>query len=133
MNTQFLKISRVALAALFLAAASPLFAEEPPAEPLPASDVEGLRNHVGQQVVVRGTIANIGQTGQGDITFLNFDARPREGFVAVVFHSQYTGEIESLREFLGKTVEVTGRLEIYRENQPQIRVRSPEQIVVTED
>lgn len=102
-------------------------------QPLDSTDLEALRAAAGTNVEVKGPVFSIGTTPDHGITFLNIGAGKREGFVAVIFRDNYGSFPEGFEQYRGRTVVVSGALELYRGEQPQIVLRSPEQIRVVED
>jgi DNA/RNA endonuclease YhcR with UshA esterase domain len=89
-------------------------------------DQAGLEENIGNEVIVSGTIQNIGDY-EGNITFLNF-GRAREAFKAVVFKKNYDAFPDGFDHYRGRMVNVRGVLKMYRNEQPQIELDSPEQI-----
>ena len=75
----------------------------------------------------------MGATRDNTITFLNIGAGKKEGFVAVIFQDNYGAFPEGFDKYRGATVVVSGALELYRGEQPQIILRSPEQIRILEN
>ncbi len=103
----------------------------PAAEGLPRlswDDRAGLEANVGNEVLVTGTIRNVGNTNDGKITFLNFGGPRDNAFVAVVFEKHYGAFPNGFSELRGQTVTVRGVLEFFRNEQPQIRVETADQI-----
>ncbi len=81
---------------------------------------------VGQDVVVRGVIVQVGHSGRGT-TFLNFGAPyPGQVFTAVVFDASRP-EFSFLEALEGRTVTVSGPVQSYK-GRPEIIVSSPSQI-----
>lgn len=99
-----------------------------------AEDVDALREAAADKVeaVVEGVVQSIGSTPENTITFLNIGAPKREGFVAIIFQRDFQSFPEGFSHFNGQRVRVSGILELYRENQPQIRVNNPAQIEIIE-
>jgi endonuclease/exonuclease/phosphatase family metal-dependent hydrolase len=98
---------------------------------LSASDDAAIRAAVGQTAAVQGTVSRVGATESGSITFINFTGNDRGKFVAIVRKERLTdvaaafgGDLQSLA---GKTVEVHGTIELYR-NTPEIVVGQPDQL-----
>lgn len=108
--------------------------EETPASPkvVQSTAADELKALAGQTVTVEGKVTRIGATEAGGITFINM-APGSNGFVAVVFKSDYEAFPKGFDEYKSRTLRVTGKLELYKETTPQIAVRSPDQIkIVTE-
>lgn len=95
---------------------------------LAADDRAALEENIGNEVLVTGTIRNIGNTSDGRITFLNFGGPRDNGFVAVIFERYYSAFPNGFSEFRGQVVTVRGVLEYFRNQQPQIRVETANQI-----
>jgi DNA/RNA endonuclease YhcR with UshA esterase domain len=85
----------------------------------------------GQEVAVEGPVVRIGSTPNGDLTFLNFTPQ-RGGFTAVIHRSNYDSFPDGFGDYDGRQLRVTGRLEKYRDETPQIRVSVPEQLTIIE-
>jgi DNA/RNA endonuclease YhcR with UshA esterase domain len=98
-----------------------------------AQDSAALIEQEGNVVTVRGTITRVGATDDGSVTFLNFGPRAADQFVVVVFSRDLQKFPEGFGHLTGQTVEVTGTLEMFRNQQPQIRLETPEQISVVEN
>jgi DNA/RNA endonuclease YhcR with UshA esterase domain len=115
-----------------------LHAAEEPAEPasppkhVQATAAEELKALAGQTAIVEGKVTRIGATSAGGITFINMGGGAN-GFVAVVFKSNYGAFPNGFDEYKGKTLQVTGKIELFKETTPQIAVKSPEQIKVVAD
>lgn len=98
-----------------------------------ATDLAALRAKAGTDVVVEGLVSEIGTTKDGGITFINIGMGRKQGFVAVIFRDSYPAFSEGFDKFREKKVRVSGALNLYRGETPQIKVTSPEQItIVTE-
>lgn len=98
-----------------------------------ATDLEALRSAAGTEAIVSGAVVQVGTTQDGGITFLNIGMPKKQGFVAVIFRDNYSSFPEGFSKFLNQKVNVSGVVELYRNEQPQIVLRSPEQIeIVTE-
>ena len=95
-----------------------------------AADLDALRAAAGTQVRVVGQVVSIGNTSDNRITFLNFSLPKKEGFVAVIHQSNYDAFPEGFDIYRAQNVEITGVLELYKNNQPQIILRSPDQIKI---
>jgi len=98
-----------------------------------SSDDSALRSAIGRIVTVKGKVSRIGATNNGSITFINFAGNDRDQFVAIVRRDQLSivagelgGDLQSLN---GKTVELKGKIDLYR-NTPQIAITEPSQIRV---
>ena len=100
----------------------PAVAQQKPAY----TDAEAAQ-HVGEEATVTGKVVNISSSGKGT-TFLNFGNRyPNETFGAVIFASK-VGAIGDVKQFEGKEVSVTGKIEMSPSQKPQIVINGPDQI-----
>ena len=88
--------------------------------------------HVGRTITVRGPIVRA--KPQRGVTLLNFDNDWRGKFYLAVYDSAAEHLPAPAQTFyVGKTVEVTGEVEVYQPGKPpQIQVRRAEQIRVVE-
>lgn len=101
---------------------------------LDATNTAGLLAADGNPVVVNGRVEKVGNTKNNSVYFINFAGVPRGGFVAIVkqdHHAVITealgGELGAMLE--GKTMELTGKIAIYKDA-PQIIITSANQIRV---
>jgi DNA/RNA endonuclease YhcR with UshA esterase domain len=99
---------------------------------VPATETARLRELVGHKVTVEGKVGRIGTTQDGKITFFNFSSE-RNGFVTVVFERSYPGFTDGLKGYANKRVRVTGIVQRFREDTPQIVLERPEDIKVIEE
>ncbi|MGH8046600.1 MAG: hypothetical protein ACREKL_05100 [Chthoniobacterales bacterium] len=109
--------------------------EVAPAEPpkvVQSTAADELKALAGQTATVEGKVTRIGATASGGITFINM-APGVNGFVAVVFKSNMDAFPNGLDEYKGKTLQVTGKIEFYKDTTPQIVVRTADQIKVVAD
>ncbi len=113
---------------LVLGCLSLVSAQEP--EVLDAANVEVLRTHGGQDVVVEGPVTELGKTKTNSITFINMGLPRKQGFVAVIFEKNYAAFPEGFDSYKGQTLRISGKLDLYQGEQPQIEVRTPEQIQI---
>ncbi len=87
---------------------------------------------VGSIAVVSGKIVNVGQTSDGRVNFLNFDATRRDVFKVVVFDVDVKNFTRPLKDLYDqKLVSIRGEVTLYRDV-PQIRVRTMEQISIVD-
>ena len=94
-----------------------------------AEDMASMESKVGSEVIIEGTVANVGKGPNDNITFLNFGDR-RTGFVAVVFRAAYDKFPEGFDKYSQQRVRVRGSLEKYRDRQMQIRIFTPDQLEI---
>lgn len=89
------------------------------------SDIDAAK-YVGQQVSVKGRVANVYVSAAGN-TFLNFGvASPAQTFTAVIF-SQDSPSFTNLGDLQGRTVTVSGIVTLYQ-GKPQIVLKHPSQL-----
>ena len=87
------------------------------------------KEHIDAQAVVKGKIAevNVGER----IVRLNFEQPyPKNPFTAVIFPAN-TNKFPEVEKLKGKTVEISGKIAVYRER-PQIVLTSTNQVRVVE-
>ncbi|MEO8205594.1 MAG: hypothetical protein ABI615_05395 [Chthoniobacterales bacterium] len=83
------------------------------------------------EVRMKGRVVQISPDDSGMTTFINFgDKYPAQYFSASIA-KQYLGRFESLDKFIGKEVEITGKLRT-RIGKPNIPITTPEQIKLVE-
>ena len=131
-------------AALVAAPGSPLRAAPTPAAaaspaasvadtPLDATDAAALRGHLNEQVKVRGTPTGTGHSKAGNVAYLNFAGAHQAVALVFFFKSGQTGTLtseEDIKQFVGKTIVVTGKLTEYK-GDFQIVVETLDQIKTT--
>jgi len=102
-----------------------LAADAPVIAPSEATD------HVGQDVVVRGTVAQVNADKDGHTLFLNFGSPyPDQVFNAVIL-SRNLPSFPEARSWEGKVIEVRGRVELYKgKGKPEILLERPDQVTV---
>ena len=102
--------------------------EEAAVPEIEASDIDALNEAIGKEVAVKGTIVRVGQTQGGGITFLNFSRQKGANFVGVVFQKSYGAFPDGFEKFTGKDVIIRGVLQLFKNEQPQIEITTPDQI-----
>jgi len=129
------------LVALLISALG-LSAQEPAATPaaataaegqpevVDASNLEALRAKVGLDAVVEGMVTKVGTTKEGGITFINLGLPAKQGFVAVIFKSDYTAFPDGFDKYRDQKVRVTGKIDLYHSETPEIKVKTPDQIAI---
>lgn len=105
-------------------------APEPPL--IEWNDQAALEANIGNEVQVKGTILRVGNTSDNRVTFLNFGGPRNSAFVAVVFQQNYESFPHGFGEYQGQSVIIRGVLELFKNEQPQIRVQHPDQIKIGE-
>lgn len=127
----------LSLIAAFSVTASLLAQDQPAAadpaaqgEVIDASNLDALRAKVGSSVVVEGMVTKVGTTKEGGITFINLGLPAKQGFVAVVFKSDYGAFPEGFDKFRNQKVRVTGLIKLYRSEIPEIEVKTPDQLTI---
>lgn len=92
------------------------------------SDAEAAK-HIGEEATVTGKLFTVSSSGKGN-TFLNFgDRYPRHTFSAVVF-SRNAEAVGDVKQYEGKTVSVTGKIESSPDQKPQIVLTKAAQIKI---
>jgi DNA/RNA endonuclease YhcR with UshA esterase domain len=132
MNRRLLPVIASLLSLVSLHAGDELTEAASPPRHVQATAAEELKALAGQMATVEGKVTRIGATSAGGITFINMGGGAN-GFVAVVFKSNYGAFPNGFDEYKGKTLQVTGKLELFKETTPQIVVKSPDQIKVVAD
>lgn len=99
-------------------------------ERIDATDLDQLRASAGKQVTVVGHVTSVGTTQDGDITFINVGMAKKQGFVGVIFRKDYGAFPEGFDHFRNASVAISGVLDLYRSEQPQIKIRTPDQITI---
>lgn len=123
----------LSLAVMVLFATGAFAQDAPTPTVIDATNIDGLRAAAGTDAVVEGVVTEVGSTKGNTITFINIGAPKKQGFVAVVFQSDLGAFPEGFDKYKAQKVRVTGVIELYKGEQPQIKVKTPDQItVVTE-
>jgi DNA/RNA endonuclease YhcR with UshA esterase domain len=108
----------VATASVGLAADAPVIADK---------DASG---HIGETATVRGKVAAVFISKNGNI-FLNFGrAYPHQKFTATIFSSS-AREFGDAKNYKGKQLQVTGQIRLYK-GKPEIILQSPDQVRLVE-
>lgn len=103
-------------------AAADASAQQKPVYP----DTEAAK-HVGEEATVKGRVFSVFTSASGT-TFLNFGNRyPRQTFSGVIFASKQA-LVGDANPFEGKEVLLTGRIEMSRDQKPQIIINRADQI-----
>lgn len=98
------------------------FAQQKPTYP----DSEAGK-HVGEEAMVTGKLVNVFTSGSGT-TFLNLGDRfPRQTFGGVIFASKQD-VVGDVKKYEGKEVILTGKIELSKDQKPQIIISSADQI-----
>lgn len=99
-----------------------LSADEPLIDPTDAP------THVGQNVTVSGLVVAVSVSKRGN-AFINFgDKYPNQTFTGWIPAGTPLARDSSLQLLQGKTVKITGVIELYR-GKPEIKITSRDQIV----
>lgn len=84
------------------------------------------KNHVGQSVAVKGTVAKVSVSGSGT-TYLNFGGTfPNQTFTAVIFASD-AAAFSNPKQWEGKRVIAKGKVELYK-GKPEIVLHKASQL-----
>ncbi len=98
------------------------FGQQKPSYP----DAEAA-THVGEEATVTGKVINVSITG-GGTTFLNFGDRfPKNTFGGVIFGGKKDA-VGDVKQYEGKDVAITGRIEMDKNGKPQIVINTADQI-----
>lgn len=90
------------------------------------SDTEAGK-HAGDEATVTGKVASVSKSGKGTM-YVNFgDKFPRQTFSGVVF-AKDADTVGDLSQFEGKTVALTGRIELSPDGKPQIVIKASGQL-----
>lgn len=82
--------------------------------------------YVGQTVTVEGAVGNVATANSGTV-FIDLGGRyPDNGFAAVIFAAD-RGKFPDVKTFVGKTVDITGAVSLYR-GKPEIILKSADQM-----
>ncbi len=88
-----------------------------------------VKDHIGANAIVTGKIAEVNKSAS--LVRLNFDQPfPKQTFTAVVFSSK-TNLFPNLDQLKDKTVEVSGKIMLYR-SRPEIQLQTTNQLKVLE-
>lgn len=116
-----------------LSLTTPLIAQDDKQPVIDATNVDLLREKVGQDVIVEGPVTTIGTTSGKGITFINLGLPKKQGFAAVIFQKSYDAFPGGFDAYQDKKLRVKGVLGLFQNERIQIVVTSPEQIeIVTE-
>ena len=95
------------------------------------SDTEAGR-HTGDEATVTGKVASVSKSGKGTM-YVNFgDKFPRQTFCGVVF-AKDADKVGDLSQFEGRTVALTGRIEMSPDGKPQIIIKVPGQLKLADN
>jgi hypothetical protein len=97
------------------------------AKPVPAFTDGEAAKHVGEEVAITGKVVAVAKTGKGT-TYLNFGDRfPKHTFSGTV-RAEDEAKVGDVKQYEGKVVTITGRVELAKDGKPQIFVIAPGQI-----
>lgn len=105
-------------------------AQDQPAAPIDATNLDVLRAKAGTDVVVEGLVTDVGTTKDGGITFINLGMPKKQGFVAVVFKDAYAAFPDGFDKYRSQKLRVKGIIKLYKGDQPEIVLTAPDQITV---
>jgi hypothetical protein len=110
------------------ASAKPLGGATSNNEPIRLRSVEA-KDHVGAHAIITGKVAEVNKGAT--VIRLNFDETyPKQTFTAIVF-SHYTNLFPNLEQLKDKTVEVSGKIILYR-SRAEIELQKTNQLRVVE-
>lgn len=121
---------RIPALGLLLALCLTAFAQE--AEVLDATNLDLLREKIGEAVVVEGMVTTVGSTKNKNVTFINIGMPKKQGFVAVIFERSYGAFPDGFDKFHDQKVRVRGKLELYQGQNPQIELKTADQIEIVQ-
>ena len=85
------------------------------------------RAHVGQTVTVEGKVSNVHTARRSGAIFIDIGGRYPNNSFAVVIFSDDAGKFPDVAALVGKTVDVTGPVRLYR-GKPEIVLSAPAQL-----
>jgi DNA/RNA endonuclease YhcR with UshA esterase domain len=92
---------------------------------------EDAAKHEGEAVTVEGKVFEVIVSGKGN-AFLNFGGtNPNQEFAAVIFARASNSDFVNLKLYEGKTVTVTGNIQLYR-GKPEIIIKDSSLIKVVQ-
>jgi hypothetical protein len=123
------------------AGAPPATAQSRPGEPtskpvtVDLKDPDALKAAMGSEVIVSGTVASAEWSRTGRVMRIEFNGTEKSRFYAVIFPPQrpafdqkYSGDVA--KALAGAEVQITGKLQLYRER-PEIIINRLDQLDVT--
>jgi DNA/RNA endonuclease YhcR with UshA esterase domain len=100
------------------------------ADPMATIPATEAGKHIGEVVTVEDRVASVHHSAKGN-TFLNFGAsHPNQVFTGWIPAESPAQKSPMLKETEGKTVKITGRVQLYK-GKPEIRIDSEEQLRVS--
>jgi DNA/RNA endonuclease YhcR with UshA esterase domain len=101
--------------------------EQTPAKPLLKIGTGDATNHYSETMIVTGMVAQV--SIREKLVYINLDKKfPESPFTCVIF-ARATNDFGDIKAIEGKPVEVSGKIEAYR-NKPQIVLSSTNQLKV---
>jgi RecJ-like exonuclease len=98
---------------------------------LDPTDAAALKPMVGKTVTIAGKVTSVNASKSGTVLFLHFASDWNTSLSLVLFVKSGEPSEESLQQFVGKKVKVTGKLELYKD-QLEIKLDSPTSIETAE-
>jgi DNA/RNA endonuclease YhcR with UshA esterase domain len=112
--------------ALVLALLLALTAAPALAETIPAAEA---KNHIDKDVTVEGVVSEVHHAASGRVIFIEIGGRyPSNPFSAVIFKDNFN-KFPNVDSLVGKTVDVTGKIQDYR-GRAEIILNDPAQLKV---
>jgi DNA/RNA endonuclease YhcR with UshA esterase domain len=108
----------------------------PSAAVIQAGDTDALKAAMGKDAVVEGTVARIGASKSGSITFINFEEASESNFTAIV-EKAHKDEVDKgfdgdlTKALQGAKIRVKGKMIEYK-GKPEIKVEKAAQVTVVE-
>lgn len=120
-------MARIAASVAFIAVFANVSAKEPPLgadEGLPRAAWQDAKSLIGKTALIHGRVSSVGHTER--VHFLNF-SKQRSDFKVVIFSDSIKSFDHPLENYVGKLIQVRGRVSLYNKN-PQIVVGTSRQI-----
>jgi hypothetical protein len=106
-------------------------AEESAQAAIPVANKADLNKAIGAEVTIAGKVSRAGKSSSGHV-FLNFDANSQlTVFIDAEVVKKFAGG-DPDKTYAGKTIEIRGKLEKYRDKL-QVRLGSPEEITIQKE
>ncbi|MGC3988477.1 MAG: OB-fold nucleic acid binding domain-containing protein [Chthoniobacteraceae bacterium] len=94
---------------------------------LDPTDAAALKPMIGKTVTVAGKVTSVNASKTGSVLFIHFAQDWNSSLSLVLFAKSGEPTLDSLQQYVGKQVKVTGKLELYKD-QLEIKLDSPTSI-----
>jgi TonB family protein len=92
------------------------------------------KDHVGQNVVVKGWVVQINESENGDALLLNFGALYPDQVFSAVIHDRSFSSFPDARSWTHKLISVQGKIQLYKgQGKPEIILQRQDQVRVDPD